>query len=74
MAPTELDIATTQLANVRTAIDTVLIGPGQSYTMAGRSFTKADLATLRRMESDLLARVNRLSRGGLRIQRAYPLG
>lgn len=71
--PTELEIAQQQLADVRTAICGVL-SIGQSHSVAGRTFTKADLRELRRMESDLLTRISRLQRGGIRVQRVYPLG
>lgn len=70
---TELETAQEQLANVRAAITAVLKG-GQSYTIFGRQMNRGDLRELRRMESDLVTRVGRLCRGGLRVQRVYPLG
>jgi hypothetical protein len=70
---TELEIATQQLTDVRTAITAVLTGPGQSYTLLGRQFTKAELSELRSMEKDLIARVGRLTRGGVKVQRAVML-
>ncbi len=68
----ELDIATQQLADVRTAITAAL--KNQSTTILGRTFTKANLADLRTMEADLLSRIARLSSGSRRVQRVYLLG
>ena len=42
------------LEQVNTAITTVLVG-GQSYKIGSRSLTRADLALLRSMKSDLEA-------------------
>jgi hypothetical protein len=70
---TELETAQQQLIDVRAAISGVLQS-GQAYSVMGRSFTKADLAQLREMESDLIARVARLSASrGVKMQRAVPL-
>ena len=48
--------AAEMLAQVNTAIATVLCG-GQSYKIGSRSLTRADLALLRSMKSDLEAQV-----------------
>lgn len=69
----ELAAAQEQLTNVRSAINQILTGPGQSHSVLGRTFQKADLAELRRMEKDLVARIGRLARGGVRVQRIIPL-
>ena len=50
MTPAEM------LHQVNTAITTVLCG-GQSYKIGSRSLTRADLALLRSMKSDLEAQV-----------------
>lgn len=48
--------AKTMLAQVNEAIMTVLVG-GQSYRLGSRSLTRADLAMLRSMRSELEAQV-----------------
>lgn len=48
-----LIMARFKLAAVDEAIDTILLG-AQSYTMEGRSFTRADLNTLQNFKSRLL--------------------
>lgn len=62
----------TQLTRVQAAI-AAIEGGNQSSTILGRTFTKADLATLYEREKFLLAEINRQARGGLKIQRAVPL-
>ncbi|HEY8732266.1 MAG TPA: hypothetical protein VIN69_09865 [Candidatus Limnocylindria bacterium] len=69
---TELETATAQLTEVRTAISAVLTG-GQAYALDSRSSQKADLGELRRMESALVTRIARLIRGGRRVQQIVPL-
>lgn len=49
--------AKTMLAQVNEAIMTVLVG-GQSYRLGSRSLTRADLAMLRTMRSELEAQVS----------------
>ena len=59
-----------RLEEVQTAISVVL-NSFQSYTISGRSFTRADLETLRKMERELqadLAREQAASRGGARAR------
>lgn len=46
-----------QLEEVRMAIRNIYVG-GQSYKIGSRSLTRADLATLRSIESDLEAQTN----------------
>lgn len=46
----------TMLEEVNKAIQAVLVG-GQSYKIGSRSLTRADLALLRSMQSDLMAQV-----------------
>lgn len=52
------------LEQVNTAITTVLVG-GQSYKIGSRSLTRADLALLRSMKSDLEAQVAAEGENGL---------
>ncbi len=52
------------LEQVNTAISTVLVG-GQSYKIGSRSLTRADLALLRSMKSDLEAQVAAEGNNGL---------
>lgn len=61
-----------QLESVQNAIASIEAG-NQSTSILGRSFTKADLATLYTRERWLRKMVARESRGGLRIQRVVPL-
>lgn len=58
MTPAEL------LEQVNKAITTVLVG-GQSYKIGSRSLTRADLALLRNMKSDLEAQVAAEENNGL---------
>lgn len=52
------------LAEVETAITKVLVS-GQSYKMGSRSLTRADLALLRNMQSDLKAQIAAEDRSSL---------
>ena len=52
------------LEQVNTAITTVLVG-GQAYKLGSRSLTRADLALLRSMKSDLEAQVAAEGENGL---------
>lgn len=61
-----------QLERVQGAIAAIESG-AQSYSVAGRSFTKADLKTLYERETWLRGQVAKESRGGIRIMRAVPL-
>jgi len=63
MTPAEM------LAQVNTAITTVLCG-GQSYKIGSRSLTRADLALLRSMRSELEAQMDDADSGGL-LGRTY---
>ena len=58
MTPAEL------LEQVNKAIATVLVG-GQSYKIGSRSLTRADLALLRTMKSDMEAQVAEEENNGL---------
>jgi hypothetical protein len=58
------------LDEVQEAISAVL--RNQSYTIDGRTLTRANLADLQKREEALLLRVNRESRGGLSIRLAVP--
>ena len=61
---------TEQLEAVQTAITAVLTG--QSYAIADRSLTRADLATLQDREQYLRRMVERESRGGIRVDQIIP--
>lgn len=50
------------VATVDAAIEALLTG-GQSYSIAGRSFTRANLSELRKLRTELLAQENRATRG-----------
>lgn len=63
MTPAEM------LAQVNTAITTVLCG-GQSYKIGSRSLTRADLALLRSMRSELEAQLDDADSAGL-LGRTY---
>ncbi len=63
MTPAEM------LAQVNTAITTVLCG-GQSYKIGSRSLTRADLALLRSMRSELEAQLDDADSRGL-LGRTY---
>ena len=65
--PDEIDALDTytdaqMLKLVRWAIATVLSNPETSVSVAGRSYTLADLNTLREMESHYAGKVNTASR------------
>ena len=62
--PTAIQTAAEMLGQVNTAITTVLCG-GQSYKIGSRSLTRADLALLRSMKSDLEAQVAAEGENGL---------
>lgn len=61
-----------QLERVQAAIGAIE-GGSQSYSVAGRTFTKADLKTLYERETLLRAKAAREANGGIRISRAVPL-
>lgn len=62
-----------QLVSVQAAIASIESG-NQTYTLLGRTFSKADLRTLYDREAWLRAQVNKEARGGgIRTQRAIPL-
>lgn len=63
--------ATQQLEEVQAAITAVL--SGQSYSIAGRSLTRADLSALNEREEQLLRRVSRERNGGIRGRLATPV-
>lgn len=60
-----------QLDRVQAAIASIESG-NQSYTILGRSFTKADLQTLYDREQRLIGQVARAARGGFKAQRIIP--
>ncbi|MGK2934352.1 MAG: hypothetical protein ACSLFE_03805 [Gemmatimonadaceae bacterium] len=62
----------TQLERVQGAIAAIESG-SQSYSVAGRTFTKGDLKTLYERETWLRGQVAKADRGGIRISRAVPL-
>lgn len=70
---TELERANYELTEVRAAIDGILAGSGQSYTIMGRTMQKADLAQLYRREKELLTRIARSTEGGIRVRQIVPL-
>ena len=55
----------TRLSEVRAAISNAL--NAQSYSVAGRSVTRTNLAELRQLEKDLMRRLNRLNNGAFVI-------
>ena len=67
-----IETYTVQLERVQAAIGAIE-GGSQSYSVAGRTFTKADLETLYKREIFLRSKVDRESNGGIRIMRAIPL-
>jgi hypothetical protein len=69
---TELETVQQQLADTRAAISAILTS-GQSGSAQGRQLTRADLGELRSMERELLSRVARLTRGGIRTTQIIPL-
>jgi len=60
-----------QLEEVQTAISAVM--SGQSYSIAGRALTRADLAALTDREATLLARYKTENRGGIAVRFATPV-
>jgi len=78
MAPflfTRISVAesyTVQLERVQAAIGAIESG-NQSYSILGRSFTKADLQTLYDREAFLRTKVAKEARGGMRVARGIPL-
>lgn len=64
----------TQLERVQLAI-AAIEGRAQSYSIAGRSLSRADLATLYARETRLLALIARAARGGgIRVRLGTPTG
>lgn len=61
-----------QLDEVQAAITAIETTGVQSYSIAGRSLTKADLATLYEREKYLRAMADRESRGGIRVRGGTP--
>lgn len=61
------------LLKVKEAIIAV-ITRGQAVTVNGKTYTRANLAELRAIRSDLEAEVTRLDRGGMRIRQVVPRG
>lgn len=61
-----------QLDRVQAAIAAIESG-SQSYTLLGRTFSKADYSALVSREKWLRGKVSQEARGGLRVQRAIPL-
>ncbi len=63
---------TEQLEQVQTAKTAILTG-AQSYSIAGRSLTKADLKTLDDMERRLRPLAQRETDGGIKVRGATPV-
>lgn len=61
----------TQLERVQNAI-AAIEGGAQSFTVLGRQYTRGELSTLYAREKDLLARLERETRGGSRIRLGVP--
>jgi len=60
------------LAKVETAIDGIL-ERGQSYTINGRTYTRANLAELRRFRKELEVEVEKAAQGGgIRVRYGVP--
>lgn len=62
----------TQLESVQAAIAAIEAG-SQSYSIAGRSMSKADLGTLYEREKWLRRMVDRETRGGIRVRGITPV-
>lgn len=62
----------TQLERVQTAI-AAIEGGAQSYSIAGRSLSRADLQTLYDREKWLRKMADRATSGGIRLRGATPL-
>lgn len=60
-----------QLEEVQAAITTI-VTKGQSYTIEGRTYTRADLNALIRYEKYLRTQADRASDGGIRVYRGAP--
>ena len=60
-----------QLEEVQAAISSVMTG--QSYSIAGRALTRADLAALTERESALLVRYNNEQSGGIAVRFGIPV-
>lgn len=61
-----------QLESVQAAI-AAIEGGAQAFTVLGRNYTRGNLADLYARERELLHRLDREQRGGIRMQRAVPL-
>jgi hypothetical protein len=61
-----------ELTLVDAAIEAIL-GGAQSYSIAGRSMTRADLETLFARRDYLVAMVARETRGGIRVRGVTPV-
>jgi hypothetical protein len=61
-----------RLALVQAAIQNILSGSAQSYSIDGQSVTKLDLGWLTREEERLQSKVNRLARSGGAFRQAAP--
>ena len=61
-----------QLDSVQSAISAIESG-AQSYSISGRSMSKADLGVLYDREERLLKKVARSSRGGIRVRGVTPV-
>lgn len=61
----------TQLEEVQAAISALVSG-GQSYSIGGRSLTRADLQSLLDWEAKLRIRAAREASGGIRVRGATP--
>jgi len=62
---------TTQLESVQAAI-AAIEGGAQSYSVQGRSVSRGDLAMLYKREETLRRKVDRETRGGIRVRNATP--
>lgn len=62
---------TTQLESVQAAI-AAIEGGSQSYSIQGRTLTRGDLQALYSREEDLRRKVDRETRGGIRVRYATP--
>ena len=61
-----------QLETVQAAIEAIET-LGQGTDVNGRTLTRADLRTLYQREAELLRRVARETRGGIRVRRGVPV-
>lgn len=67
----DLEDAQNRLANIRKAIDAILLG-GQKVVYEGREVTHADLETLQKLETRYEAKLARKGRG-IRARGGIPL-